>query len=122
MKATLPRLLDRKSLASELGVATHTAEAIMRRLPKVTIGRRVFVREDDVERYLKSDDEAELARALIGLVEQFEIAREALDNIAREYGPHTRAGAYASLALTSISLVSSPASESSYHSSSEASR
>lgn len=49
----LPRLLGRKELAEELGVKLATAENLMRKLPKVTIGRRVYVRSDDVESYLK---------------------------------------------------------------------
>ena len=53
---TLPRLLDRKALAEELGVAAHTAERIMRKLPKVTVGRRVFVTETAVRDYLKNEE------------------------------------------------------------------
>ncbi len=51
----LPRLLDCRSLMAELGVRRATAEAIMRRLPKVTVEghRRVFVRRQDVIRYLE---------------------------------------------------------------------
>jgi hypothetical protein len=52
---TLPRLLDRKTLAAELGVKTATAENLMRRLPKITVGRRVYVSATDVERYLKNE-------------------------------------------------------------------
>jgi hypothetical protein len=51
---TLPRLLDRKSLAAELGVKLATAENLMRKLPKVTIGRRVYVSETAVRDYLKN--------------------------------------------------------------------
>lgn len=51
---TLSRLLDRRTLADELGVKLATAENLMRKLPKVQIGRRVFVREEDVRDYLKS--------------------------------------------------------------------
>lgn len=50
---TLPRLLSRKTLASELGITLSAAEAIMRTVPKVKIGARVFVREPDVRRYLR---------------------------------------------------------------------
>lgn len=54
MSAELPQLLDCRTLADELGVKRATALAIMRRLPKVTIEehRKVFVRRDDVQRYL----------------------------------------------------------------------
>jgi hypothetical protein len=41
----LPRLLGRR----------EPAENLMRRLPKVTIGRRVFVRSDDVDRHLRNE-------------------------------------------------------------------
>lgn len=51
----LPRLLDRKTLAAELGVKVSTAEAIMRRVPKVFIGRRVYVTAEAVAAYLKSE-------------------------------------------------------------------
>jgi len=50
----LPRLLDRRALAGELGIKVSTAENLMRKLPKVTIGRRVFVRSTDVDAYLKA--------------------------------------------------------------------
>ena len=50
---TLPRLLDRKDLAEELGVKLATAESIMRHVPKINVGRRVFVREADVQSYLR---------------------------------------------------------------------
>lgn len=52
---TLPRLLDRKTLAEQLGVKLPTAERIMRHVPKVTVGRRVFVFESDVADYLKNE-------------------------------------------------------------------
>jgi hypothetical protein len=50
---TLPRLLDRKTLAAELGITKASAETIMRQLTKVHVGRRVFVREADVQAYLR---------------------------------------------------------------------
>jgi hypothetical protein len=52
--SALPELLDAKHLAAELGITRSSAEAIMRRLPKVEIEglRKVFVRRDDVERLL----------------------------------------------------------------------
>jgi hypothetical protein len=53
VSATLPRLLDRKAIAQELGVKLATAERIMRHCPKVTVGRRVFVRDVDVQAYLR---------------------------------------------------------------------
>jgi hypothetical protein len=49
----LPRLLDRKDLARELGVKLPTAERIMRHVPKVTVGRRVYVTETAVRDYLR---------------------------------------------------------------------
>jgi len=52
---TLPRLLDRRTLAEELGVTLASAENLMRKLPKVSLGRRVFVCEPDVRDYLKRE-------------------------------------------------------------------
>jgi hypothetical protein len=52
---TLPRLLDRKALASELGVKLATAERIMRHCPKIAVGRRVYVTAEAVAAYLKSE-------------------------------------------------------------------
>ncbi len=56
MTERLPELLDAKGLQAELGVKRATAEAIMRRLPVVQIEglRKIFVRRDDVRRYLDS--------------------------------------------------------------------
>jgi hypothetical protein len=50
----LPQLLDAKHLVIELGVTRASAEAIMRRLPKVEIPglRKVYVKRSDVERLL----------------------------------------------------------------------
>ena len=53
MTQTLPRLLGRKDLARELGVALHTAERIMRQVPKVQVGRRVYVTDAAVRDYLR---------------------------------------------------------------------
>jgi hypothetical protein len=52
----LPELLDCKALRAELGVSRAAAEAIMRKLPIVQIDglRKVYVRRDDVHRYLES--------------------------------------------------------------------
>ena len=52
--APLPVLLDAKTLMSELGITRAAAEAIMRQLPVVQIEnlRKVYVRRDDVCRYL----------------------------------------------------------------------
>ena len=55
MSTTLPRLLDRRDLARELGVKLPTAEAIMRACPKVKVGRRVYVTDQSVVAYLKSE-------------------------------------------------------------------
>jgi hypothetical protein len=51
----LPELLDAKHLAAELGVTRAAAEAIMRRLPVVSIEglRKTYVRRADVRRYLE---------------------------------------------------------------------
>jgi hypothetical protein len=51
----LPELLDAKALHAELGVTRAAAEALMRRLPTVTIEglRKVYVRRSDVARYLE---------------------------------------------------------------------
>jgi hypothetical protein len=50
MSEPLPELLDAKHLAAELGVTRAAAEAIMRRLPVVSIEglRKVYVRRSDV--------------------------------------------------------------------------
>ena len=52
--SALPELLDAKRLAAELGVTRSSAEAIMRKLPKVEIEglRKVFVKRGDVEQLL----------------------------------------------------------------------
>jgi hypothetical protein len=54
MTDRLPELLDCKALRDELGVTRAAAEAIMRRLPVVEIEglRKVYVRRNDVRRYL----------------------------------------------------------------------
>jgi hypothetical protein len=51
----LPELIDAKHLAVELGVTRAAAEAIMRRLPVVSIEglRKTYVRREDVRRYLE---------------------------------------------------------------------
>ena len=56
MADRLPQLLDAKHLAAELGVTRASAEAIMRKLPKVEIDglRKVFVRRADVQRLLEA--------------------------------------------------------------------
>lgn len=56
MNDPLPQLLDAKHLAAELGVTRASAEAIMRKLPKVEIDglRKVFVRRADVLRLLEA--------------------------------------------------------------------
>lgn len=55
MSESLPELLDAKRMQAELGVTRAAAEAIMRRLPVVEIEglRKVYVRRDDVQRYLE---------------------------------------------------------------------
>ena len=56
MSEPLPELLDAKRLQAELGVTRAAAEAIMRRLPVVQIEglRKVYVRREDVRRYLEA--------------------------------------------------------------------
>ena len=49
----LPRLLDRKRIALELGVTLTGAERVMRDCPKVWIGRRVYVERVEIDRYLR---------------------------------------------------------------------
>ena len=46
----LPALLDRKAVASELGVPRSAVDAIFRALPVVTLPdhRKVYVRRDDL--------------------------------------------------------------------------
>lgn len=48
----LPKLLDARTLAEELGVKQGVAETLMQQLPKYRIGRRVFVDRQDVRRFL----------------------------------------------------------------------
>jgi hypothetical protein len=52
----LPELLDCKALRTELGISRAAAEALMRQLPVVQIEglRKVFVRREDVRRYLET--------------------------------------------------------------------
>ena len=49
----LPRLLDRKLIAAELGLPLSGAERVMRDCKKIWIGRRVYVERVELERYLK---------------------------------------------------------------------
>jgi hypothetical protein len=51
----LPKLLDAKQLASELGVTRSAAEKIMQALPIVQVPglRKVYVRRSDVDALLK---------------------------------------------------------------------
>lgn len=51
----LPRLLNRRALADELHVNLSTAERIMRHVPKVKIGRSVFVLADDVAAFVEKE-------------------------------------------------------------------
>ena len=55
MSAQLPRLLDRRQIAAELNVNLSTAERLMRHVPKVWIGRRVFVDAEDIAAYIKRE-------------------------------------------------------------------
>ena len=56
MTAPLPQLLDCKAIRCELGVTRAAAEHIMRRIPVVEIDglRKVYVRRDDLQRYIDS--------------------------------------------------------------------
>jgi len=53
MTEALPKLLDCRTLMAELGVPRATAENLMRAIPTVKIGRRVFVRRADVDAELE---------------------------------------------------------------------
>jgi len=55
MSERLPELLDAKGLRAELGVTRAVAEKLMRQLPVVTFPeiRKVYVRREDVRRYLE---------------------------------------------------------------------
>lgn len=53
-----PKLVDCRGLMDELGVKESTALAIMEKLTKVRIGRRVFVKRDDVEKHLEENEAA----------------------------------------------------------------
>ena len=54
MSERLPELLDAKALQAELGVTRAAAEALMRKIPIVSIEglRKVYVRRSDVAVYL----------------------------------------------------------------------
>lgn len=54
----LPRLLDRRQIAAELGVKLATAENIMRHCPKITVGRRVYVTDAAIRDYLTKEERA----------------------------------------------------------------
>lgn len=56
MTELLPELVDAKGLQAELGVTRAAAEAIMRRLPVVSIEglRKTYVRRSDVAAYLEA--------------------------------------------------------------------
>lgn len=55
MNTTLPRLLSRRQIAEELGVKLATAETIMRHLPLIKVGRRVYVTDQALAEYLKRE-------------------------------------------------------------------
>jgi hypothetical protein len=56
VSTTLPELIDCRGIMREVRVSRRTAEAIMRNCPVITVDglRRVFVRREDVERYLET--------------------------------------------------------------------
>jgi hypothetical protein len=51
----LPRLIDQRGIAEELGVTRAAAEKIMRLIPKVHVAglRKVYVKRDDVLRVIE---------------------------------------------------------------------
>ena len=51
----LPRLIDQRGIADELGVTRAAAETIMRQIPKVHVPglRKVYVKRDDVVRIIE---------------------------------------------------------------------
>lgn len=54
MTEPLPTLLDARALQAELGLRTvHEAYNLMRQLPKVRYGRRVYVEREDVRAFLE---------------------------------------------------------------------
>jgi hypothetical protein len=59
MAERLPELLDCATLARELNIKRSSAEAIMRHVPLVRPEgvRKVYVRRDDVARYLERSTE-----------------------------------------------------------------
>jgi hypothetical protein len=48
--AQLPRLIDQRGIAEELGVTRAAAEKIMRQVPKIHVAglRKVYVKREDV--------------------------------------------------------------------------
>lgn len=53
-RPVLPRLIDQRGIADELGVTRAAAEKIMRQVPKVHVPglRKVYVKRDDVVRVI----------------------------------------------------------------------
>lgn len=49
----LPRLLDRRGIARELGLSLTGAELVMRDCPLVRVGRRVYVERTEIDRWLQ---------------------------------------------------------------------
>lgn len=51
----LPRLIDQRGIADELGVTRAAAERIMQQVPKVHVPglRKVYVKRDDVVRMIE---------------------------------------------------------------------
>ena len=46
--AELPKLLDCRGVMDELGVKRAVAESLMREIPKIRVGRRVFVKREEI--------------------------------------------------------------------------
>lgn len=63
-RTELPKLIDNAGLQRELGIKRAAAEAIMQRVPKVTIPgvKKVYVKRADVERLLEEHTQNIVAR------------------------------------------------------------
>ncbi len=55
VRSLLPRLIDQRGIADELGVTRSAAEKLMRQVPKVHIPglRKVYVKRDDIVRVIE---------------------------------------------------------------------
>jgi hypothetical protein len=66
----LPKLIDNAGLQRELGIKRAAADAIMQRVPKVTIPgvKKTYVRRRDVERLLDENTQNIVARSPLRIV------------------------------------------------------